>query len=113
MPFATLPEDPEVEALARAAELGVGYREAARRALDFARRYREEEGTPGGRRERECLAQAQVWRRAVHAVHAGAPLASLPSLPARADGPGLARATAPSTTTESERESTREGRKSG
>jgi len=82
-------EESEIEALARARELAGGYREAARRALSFARRYREEEGAAGGERERACIAQARVWRRAVRDLHAGVPLASLPA------HPGLARAGAP------------------
>lgn len=82
-------DESEIEALARAKELAGGYREAARRALGFARRYREEEGAAGGERERACIAQARVWRRAVRDLHAGVPLASLPA------HPGLVRAGAP------------------
>ena len=41
-------DDAESERLAHVSRLVAGYREAARRALDFARRYREDEGAPGG-----------------------------------------------------------------
>jgi hypothetical protein len=84
---ATLDET-EIERLAREHDLAAGYREAARRALAFARRYREEEGTAGGSRERACIEQAQVWRVAVRDLHAGLPVPALP------EGlrPGLARA---------------------
>jgi len=91
-------DEAEIDTLARARELTVGYREAARRALTFARRYRAEEGVSGGAREQACIAQAQIWRRAVRDLHAGVPLSELPA------HPGLARATAP----DSER-----GRKTG
>jgi hypothetical protein len=79
-------DDAEVERLARERELAAGYREAARRALDFARRYRDEEGAAGGERERACIAQAQVWRRVVRDLHAGL---AVPALPV---GPGVVRA---------------------
>ena len=82
-------DDSEIERKAREAEISRGYREAAWRALIFAHRYRAEEGEVGGARERACIEQARVWRRAVHALHAGAPLSSLPA------HPGLARAGAP------------------
>jgi hypothetical protein len=65
-------DDPESERRARLARLAAGYREAARRALSFARRYREEEG-PGGARERACILQARAWRQAAHDVRAGRP----------------------------------------
>ena len=57
-------DDAESEHLAQVRRLVAGYREAAHRALDFARRYREEEGAPGGDRERACIEQAREWRRA-------------------------------------------------
>lgn len=68
----SLLDDPESERRARIARLAAGYREAARRALAFARRYREEEG-PGGARERACILQAIAWRKAAHDVRAGRP----------------------------------------
>jgi hypothetical protein len=68
-----------------------GYREAAWRALDFARRYREEEGAPGGARERACIVQAMAWRKAAHDVRAGLPVPMIPR-------PGLARARADAST---------------
>jgi len=78
-------DEPEIARVARERTLAAGYREAARRALDFARRYRGEEGVVGGTRERECIAQAQVWRRVVRDLHAGLPVPALPV------GPGVAR----------------------
>ena len=80
-------DDAESERLARIDRLATGYREAARRALAFARRYREEEGASGGEREQACILQALEWRRAARDVRAGRPVA----IAAR---PGLARATA-------------------
>lgn len=80
-------EETDIARLAREQELAAGYREAARRALDFARRYREEEGAAGGARERACILQAQEWRRAVRALHAGLPVPALPE----GVRPGLAR----------------------
>jgi len=77
----------EIERLARERDLAAGYREAARRALGFARRYRAEEGTPGGERERACIVQAQSWRHAIHDLHAGLPVPALPE----SVRPGLAR----------------------
>lgn len=77
-------DDAESERLARVGRLVSGYREAARRALDFARRYREEEGEAGGERERACIAQAMAWRKAAHDVRAGRPVSMIPR-------PGLAR----------------------
>ena len=82
-------EQGEIDRLARERDLTRGFREAARRALAFARRYRVEEGTAGGAREVACIEQAQVWRRAVRDLHAGLPVPALPL------GPGLARATPP------------------
>lgn len=81
-------DEQEIERLARAQDLAAGYREAAHRALAFARKYREEEGSAGGARERACIDQAQTWRRAVRDLHAGRPVPALP------EGlrPGLARA---------------------
>jgi hypothetical protein len=76
-------DDVESQRLARIARLVAGYREAAHRALDFARRYRDEEGTAGSARERACIVQAMAWRRAAHDVRAGRPVVM---------GPGLARA---------------------
>ena len=81
-------DEAEIERLAREGELAAGYREAARRALAFAHRYRAEEGAPGGARERACIVQAQEWRRAVRDLHAGCPV---PALPENV-GPGLVRA---------------------
>ena len=78
-------DDAESERLAHVSRLVAGYREAARRALDFARRYREDEGAPGGARERACIIQAVAWRKAAHDVRAGRPVAIVPR-------PGLARA---------------------
>jgi hypothetical protein len=75
----------EIERLARERDLAAGYRQAAHRALAFARRYRAEEGNPNGQRERDCIAQARSWRLAVHALHAGLPVPALPQ------HPGLAR----------------------
>ena len=74
----------EIERLARERDLAAGYRQAAHRALAFARLYRTEEGAPAGQRERDCIAQAHAWRTAVHALHAGLPVPALPH-------PGLAR----------------------
>jgi hypothetical protein len=81
-------DEAEVERLARERELTAGFREAARRALDFARRYRAEEGTAGGSREQACIAQAQAWRQVVRDLHAGLPVPALPE----GVGPGVARA---------------------
>lgn len=78
-------DDAESERLAQVSRLVAGYREAAHRALEFARRYRQEEGAPGGARERACLVQAMAWRRAAHDVRAGLPVPMIPR-------PGLARA---------------------
>src|SRR5690349_13160175 len=78
-------DDAESERLAHASRLARGYREAARRALDFARRYREDEGVPGGARERACIVQAMAWRKAAHDVRAGREV----TMTAR---PGVARA---------------------
>lgn len=69
----------------RANTLARGYREAARRALVFARQYRAEENAPGGDRERACIEQARAWRAAAHAVH-------VTQARIAADRPGLARA---------------------
>ena len=77
-------DDPESRQLADVRRLVEGYREAAHRALDFARRYRAEEGAPGGERERECILQAIAWRHAAHDVRAGRPAPPIPR-------PGLAR----------------------
>lgn len=78
----------EIDRLARRHDLEAGYRAAARRALSFARRYREDEGAPGGSRELACIGQAQIWRRAARDLRAGLPAPALP------EGlrPGLARA---------------------
>ena len=43
-------DEPEIARVAHERYLSSGYREAARRALDFARRYRAEEGAAGGTR---------------------------------------------------------------
>jgi hypothetical protein len=83
-------DEAEIERRARDNDLTAGYREAARRALAFARRYRDDEGIAGGVRERACVAQAQAWRRAVRDLHAGLPVPALPA----AVRPGLARARA-------------------
>ncbi len=79
-------DEADIERLARQGELVAGYRQAAWVALAFAHRYRIEEGTPGGARERACIAQAQVWRKAVRDLRAGLPVPALPN------HPGLARA---------------------
>ena len=79
-------DESQVEHLARQRELVAGYRQAVWVALAFAHRYRIEEGGPGGAREKACIAQAQVWRRAVRDLRAGRPLETLPK------SPGLARA---------------------
>ena len=81
-------DEVEIERLASEHALAAGYREAARRALGFARRYRMEEGTAGGSREQACIAQAQLWRRAVRDLHAGLAIPSAPD----GMGPGVARA---------------------
>jgi hypothetical protein len=77
-------DDAESQRLAEVRRLVAGYREAARRALAFAHRYREEEGVRGGTRERACILQALEWRRAAHDARAGRPVPALPR-------PGLAR----------------------
>ena len=84
-------DEAEIDRLARQHDLAMGFREAAHRALAFARRYRAEEGAPNGPRERGCIAQAQSWRHAVHDLHAGL---AVPALPVGAiEGrPGLASA---------------------
>jgi hypothetical protein len=81
-------DEADIERLAREGELAAGYREAARRALAFAHRYRDEEGTAGGARERACIVQAQEWRRAVRDLRAGRPTPVLPE----SARPGLVRA---------------------
>ena len=63
-----------LEQIVRERGIAAGCREAARRALRLAHRYREEEGREG-ERERACIAQARAWLR-----RAREPL-----------GPGLAR----------------------
>jgi hypothetical protein len=78
-------DDAESERHARVSRLVAGYREAARRALELARRYRDEESAAGGARERACIVQALAWRRAAHEVRAGLPVPMIPR-------PGLARA---------------------
>jgi len=83
-------DEAEIERLAHERELAAGYREAARRALAFARRYRTEEGAAGGAREQACIAQAQVWRQVVRDLHAGLAVPALPE----GIGPGVARARA-------------------
>ena len=80
-------DEADIERLARERDLASGYREAARRALAFARRYRTEEGAANGDRERACIVQAQEWRRVVRDLHAGRPVPALPE----GFGPGLAR----------------------
>ena len=74
-------DEPEIARVAHERYLSSGYREAARRALDFARRYRAEEGAAGGTRERECIAQAHGWRRVVRDLHAGLPVPAVPVSP--------------------------------
>lgn len=98
-------DETEIERLAREHDLVAGYREAARRALGFARRYRDEEGAAGGERERACIMQAQEWRRAVRDLHAGRTVPALPE----GVGPGLARARAE----DAAPESAGDGRKTG
>ena len=99
-------DDGEIERLARERDLAAGYREAARRALGFARRYRAEEGAARGTREIACIEQAQQWRRAVRDLHAGLPVPALPE----GVRPGLARGR---TDTSEAPESTGDGRKTG
>ena len=70
-------DDVEIERLVRRRFLAAGFREAACRAIAFARRYRIEEGSPGGDRERACIAQALQWRRAARDVTAGRALPGL------------------------------------
>jgi hypothetical protein len=81
----TLDDDDDIERLVRERGLAAGYREAARRALAFARRYRQEEGRAGGARERACVTQANTWRRALRELRAPKAIAS------DHRGPGLAR----------------------
>ncbi len=81
----SIPEDVEIERLARARRQARGLRVAARRALALARRYRQEEG-PRGERERACVRQALVWRSAAR---------DLRGKPALELGPGLARTSPP------------------
>jgi len=83
-------DEAEIDRLAHERELAAGYREAARRALAFARRYRAEEGAAGGTRERACIAQAQEWRLVVRNLHAGLPVPAMPE----GIKPGVARARA-------------------
>jgi hypothetical protein len=64
-----------LEQIVRERGIAAGCREAARRALRLAHRYREEEGREG-ERERACIAQARAWLRRARV------------------GPGLARAAA-------------------
>jgi len=99
-------DETEIERLAREHDLAAGYREAARRALGFARRYRNEEGAAGGARERACIVQAQEWRRAVRDLHAGLAVPALPE----GMRPGLARGR---TGASEAPESTGDGRKTG
>lgn len=82
-------DEPEIAREANRLELARGFRDAARRAITLARRYRAEEGA-GGDREKACIVQAREWRQAVRDLHAGRPV---PALPAR---PGIARARAAS-----------------
>lgn len=77
--------DPDVASLAEQRRLAAGCRSAARRALEFARLYRDEEGAPHGDRERACVAQALAWRRSARDAAAGRPIPVAPR-------PGLARA---------------------
>jgi hypothetical protein len=65
-------DDPEVARLARDRRVARGLRRAARRAVDLARKYREEEGS-GGERERACVRQALAWRTAARHLLAGKP----------------------------------------
>ena len=84
-------DDADIEVLAHRRHLASGYREAARLALGFARRYRDEEGAAGGDREKACVAQARAWREAARAAQTGAEADR-----ANDTRPGLAR-TRPST----------------
>ena len=102
-------EEDEIEQLARQRERLAGYREAACRALAFARRYRAEEGAPGGSRERSCIEQARVWRRAVAEAHAGVSAIALPG----GARPGLARARRDGQELEAAASKTGDGRKTG
>lgn len=86
----------EIDRLAHEKELAAGYREAARRALAFARLYRDEEKAPNGERERACIVQAQLWRAAVRDLHAGREVPALPRpgvAPARPRDPAVAERT--------------------
>lgn len=88
-------DDADAGRLADLERLAAGCREAARRTLAFARRYREEEGAPDGERERACIAQALAWRQTAREMRAGRSVA--------APRPGLARARGTSTVTGSQR----------
>lgn len=70
-------DEAEVARLAYQRELAQGYREAARRAITLARRYRAEEGV-GGERENACIMQARLWRQAIRELRR--PLAERPGV---------------------------------
>jgi hypothetical protein len=108
-PDDALLDDDEIERLARERDLAAGYREAARRALSFARVYREEEGAAGGARERACIDQAQVWRQAVRDLRAGLPVPALPE----GARPGLARTRTADADADTAAGRTRGGRQTG
>jgi hypothetical protein len=74
-------EESEIDRLARERDLARGYHEAARRALGYARLYRQEEG-PGGARERACVTQAGVWRQTARDLRAAGALSG-------SSGPGV------------------------
>ncbi|MBX3190386.1 MAG: hypothetical protein KF819_25525 [Labilithrix sp.] len=74
------PDDPAIDRAVRERQLVAGYRAAARRALELARRYRAEEGAAGGDRERACITQARIWRSAVRDLRAGIAVAPRPGL---------------------------------
>lgn len=86
-------DDEEIQRAVLARRRARGLRVAARRALGLARRYRVEEG-PRGARETACVRQALAWRALARELRAGRP----------GERPGIARASAPSTS-EAERKS--------
>lgn len=86
-------DDLETERLAERRRLAAGYREAACRALRFARRYRREEGALGAR-EKACIDQAMRWRRAARDLALGLVRPGLASGRVGDALPGLSRATA-------------------
>lgn len=85
-------QDVELELLAELRRTVAGCYSGARRALRMARRYREEEGRAGGRREAACVIQARTWRdeaRALRTLSGGSREEARAIFVAR---PGVARA---------------------